>query len=192
LVCSHVISAVAPAFAVAAAVDRALPVPLHASPADVALYLHSHPLHIDPKKEPAVLNTGWSSMEDVKGKPGLIAFRVGETVVFALDAARLKKHARVGALHVQHLKSYEHMGTLQVTLTHVDGDAPQGCNATAQTVLASVAVDCQWMNHVSEVIVESISFTPPSAGCMCLNFTVAHSSVPRVENKIKLVGLVLY
>ena len=89
----------------------------------INIYTRGRPLHLstteDDDKPYRTRSSGWEAKEDVKGKPGYIATTVGASVTWTLPSSVVQQHMTFGRLHVVHLKSYAHMGLMQVDVVAV-------------------------------------------------------------------------
>ena len=170
--------------------------PLHASRSEINMYLYSKPLHVSAIRSSirdyiAKITPGWRVYEDVKGKPGLIAHTPGEMIRFVLNTVVVLKHMHVGVLHISFLKSYEHMGIVSVNLFSVDETDVSRNPYNVSELLAATIVDCLWEKQVSEVVVIELVFNISSyRKRLLIELTIA--ATLRVDNKIKLLGFLVY
>ena len=110
-IASQSLSAVAMLPGEAAAAYKPRP-PLHASAADVEIYLHARPFSISllfdgAKKIREADALGWTAYEDVPNKRGFIANTTGASAVWVLDPKTVAKHVLNGRMDITSLRSYE-------------------------------------------------------------------------------------
>lgn len=175
--------------------------PLFVSQSDINVYLLSNPMHIvtvqnADKVHRLTVSPGWRAMEDVRGKPGFISNHTGDVVVFFLSPKEVVKHAVVGMLHVALLKSYEHMGTMSVEVFRADAVSDKCSDDGKKESLGSQVIDSLWAKHVSEEEVVEVKFDAARGkakqSCLLIQVKIIASVPSRPENKIKLLGLVIY
>ena len=151
----------------------------------------------------SVTTSGWVAGEDVKGKPGLLAYNTSERVGYIISASTVKKHVLEKEVHFLFLHSYEHMGSARVEI--VQGkriDASDDCtivqNASVTVpspVVGMATVDCLWETHVSEAVVTEVPFSfidDDNNTCLVVSVETIESTPPRGENKIKLISFTIY
>ena len=175
-----------------------VPRPLYLDAEHSKLYRESGTLHASFNDETGlsacVANKGWAILEDKQGKPGLIAYNVTDQVSFMFPADNVKQNVVHGELHIRLLKSYEHMGIIAVTLSAVDTDG-SGCNiGVVGRPITETFIDCLWGSRTSVTSVEQLTFNASllQDSCLAVNFLVSEASPPRSENKIKLMGFLLF
>jgi len=158
------------------------------TPAEIQMYLAADALYLSlTQPESAryiIASSGFAVEEDVKGKPGLLAHAVGNSVTIGFAAEEVAAHAKLGWVHLSILRSYAQMGTLRLEVKRRDTDA----------VLNSALLDGLWEKHVSEVEVEALQFDSAAAlagGGLKVVCTVAQSSPARSQNKAKLIAVSL-
>jgi hypothetical protein len=141
----------------------------------------------------------WSVYEDRPLKPGLIALTAGASIAFRFSLAEVANFTGTGLVETTLLKSYEHMGMLDVTLRAEPcgggGGATVGELAAGSRLLASARVDCAWQQRISQQWTHELSFAAAAAevrvqgACLVLSYSVA--AVGRGENKVKLISAAL-
>ena len=104
--------------------------PLFASQTQMNIYGSSNPFYINlgstrPPQGYSIQSNGFESSMDVKEKLGFIATEVSSYASFVLPWAVVKKHCLRGMVKLEYLGSYEHMGTLRVSLSWLPDNA--GC-----------------------------------------------------------------
>jgi len=175
--------------------------PIFVSQSEIDSYLLSNPYHIvtvqnADKVHRLTASPGWRAMEDVRGKPGFISNNTGDIVVFFLSHKEVDKHCLVGMLHIASLKSYEHMGTMSVEIFRADEANGRCMNTATKERLGSQVIDSLWEHHVSEEEVAEVRFDAARAqahgSCLLIRVEIIDSVPSRLENKIKLLGLVIY
>lgn len=152
------------------------------------MYLAADALHLSlTQPESAryiIASSGFAVEEDVKGKPGLLAHAVENSVTIGFAAEEVAAHAKLGWVHLSILRSYAQMGTLRLEVRRSDTDA----------LLSSTLLDGLWEKHVSEVEVEALQFDSAAAlagGGLKGVCAVAQSSPARSQNKVKLIAVSL-
>lgn len=148
--------------------------------ADIARFVMAEPLFIDTTHTPPDNQDGqWSITEDVARKPGLICTIVGAKAEYVFEHGQ---HSWSGVLHVTHLKSYEHMGCIEINVT---------CRGRTVGIKSW---DTMWTEHISEAVFETVTFAPEecTGSSITLALRVVESTPPRAENKVKLFALTLY
>lgn len=112
----------------------------------------------------------WGVIDEGRGnrrKPGLISNTVGSSVLW-----HLAPHTTdCTSLHIEYLRSYEHMGKFEVSL----------CNGT------SITLDGRWDAHQSELQTDVLVSSMPANGDLCVKVKVLESG--RHENKVKITSL---
>jgi hypothetical protein len=113
----------------------------------------------------------WSiTDEGRKNKFGLLSTTPGSYFTFSIPS-------NAHNLYLTVLKSYEHMGILQVSLQ----------NCKEGYTFETQEIDCLWSSHASQNSVFSMEFEANS--CELMKFTVKESG--RAENKVKIISLVV-
>jgi hypothetical protein len=170
-------------------------VPYICQRSEIDLMVHANFLSVDAtKQKPVYTSADWSVFEDVKGKPGLIAFNTGATAMFGFDAAHCERKNLTGMLKLQLLKSYKDMGVVNVRLFSVPGGRVAadclrlGAVASSTKILgAERSIDCLWRERASVTVVETLQFPSSFDGCLCVNATITSTRAP--HNKVKLLYL---
>ena len=139
-------------------------------------------------------SSGFALDGDSRDRPGWIATnpKGGEYIEFIID---LPPH-ECYAIYLAVLKSYEHMGTFQVTVTDLLGQPQQQSQQTTSsaTTTTTQIIDSLWEPHISipsDVQITSDDETPP-AGCTgkCkVTITTNPEKSGRGGNKVKIVTL---
>merc|ERR1712039_441044 len=130
------------------------------------------------------------------GKPGFIASAVGAKVVLAISSAMqgVGHTGHTFAVDVGLLKSYEHMGTVNISFLVPSNRSTCTADALSQEkvrIISSTTVDCIWSAHASVYDVVAFSDLHVSADCMWVSFEIVPSAPPRIENKVKLLDITL-
>eukprot|EP00199_Chlamydomonas_sp_CCMP681_P000700 CAMPEP_0119105920 /NCGR_PEP_ID=MMETSP1180-20130426/3752_1 /TAXON_ID=3052 ORGANISM="Chlamydomonas cf sp, Strain CCMP681" /NCGR_SAMPLE_ID=MMETSP1180 /ASSEMBLY_ACC=CAM_ASM_000741 /LENGTH=480 /DNA_ID=CAMNT_0007091101 /DNA_START=685 /DNA_END=2127 /DNA_ORIENTATION=+ len=199
LILGHYLSAQQPLFPGQITPSYKKRAPLFVSQSEINVYLLSNPLHIvtmnnADKGHRLTASPGWRAMEDVRGKPGFISNHTGDVVVFFLSPKEVVKHVVVGMLHVALLKSYEHMGTMSVEIFRADETNGRCSDDDKKESLGSQVIDCLWAKQVSEEEVVEVKFALVKAkqSCLLIRVEIIASVPSRPENKVKLLGFVIY
>ena len=174
--------------------------PLFSTQSELQMYCNATPFPLATIREADVpfrlvnLSHGFVSMEDVPNKPGLISNVTGSTVVYQLKPQQISNNLKMGVLHVEHLRSYKHMGSFVMEVRSVNSTNGECGDVLTSTLLATKTIDSAWKELVSEVQVDEVRFDVGGMTdrCLILNVTIVPSSPPREENKVKLVGVVLF
>lgn len=137
--------------------------------------------------------------EDRPGKPGLIATTLNATATFHITGPQVSAHMLVGQLAIAVLKSYQHMGSVNVTVSSLPAVPGGGCAAASDSnliqILNSTVIDCHWVTKASQPTIQELPFdrgAVPKGHCLQVVFRVVPSVPARPEDKIKLLGLTLY
>eukprot|EP00413_Alexandrium_margalefii_P013544 CAMPEP_0204529074 /NCGR_PEP_ID=MMETSP0661-20131031/9862_1 /ASSEMBLY_ACC=CAM_ASM_000606 /TAXON_ID=109239 /ORGANISM="Alexandrium margalefi, Strain AMGDE01CS-322" /LENGTH=537 /DNA_ID=CAMNT_0051535081 /DNA_START=78 /DNA_END=1691 /DNA_ORIENTATION=+ len=140
--------------------------------------------------------SGFEFMEDVRGKPGLIAMDVGSEVTIGVAFIPQGGSAE---LQVGMLKSYAGMGVVRVSYAAAPTagnkcGSPSGIDNGLEFKSAG-EIDASWSLRVSihdfttlKLDLKGLSMTE---ACLWLNFRVVLASPPRDHNKIKLLDILL-
>ena len=172
--------------------------PLYLDAEDISLYSESNTLNAKFTDESdlstCVANQGWAIVEDKQGKPGLIAHNVTDRVSFMFSADDVKQNVIHGEMHIQLLKSYEHMGITAVTLSTVGTDGTSCNTGAGSRPIAETVIDCLWESRTSVTSVEQLRFDASllQGSCLTVQFLVSEASPLRLENKVKLLGFILF
>lgn len=169
--------------------------PLFASPDVVAMYATARPLRFPATldfrdarfrgcppggRDCAAAAAGWDYAVEPGGKAGLVSRTVGAVLGYHFDAAMLQQHARNGVLHVQALRSYEHMARMRVDLV-----------TPPNHTLASSTFDCAWAQPSSQGAELAVPFDA-AAALAAGSLAVALVNLGGGdENKLKVMALTL-
>mmetsp|Transcript_60265 Transcript_60265/g.171310 ORF Transcript_60265/g.171310 Transcript_60265/m.171310 type:complete len:517 (+) Transcript_60265:41-1591(+) len=137
-------------------------------------------------------SVGFSFAEDVPGKPGLLAYKVGMNLELGIPFKRTTVGKRIMA-NIGLLKSYEHMGVVNVTLG-VDAQGPnQKCARPSSPAKdpTRASLDCLWNKNISVYVGETLMVDADNLrqGCLRVHFQVVPAEAARAENKVKLIDL---
>jgi lysophospholipase L1-like esterase len=153
---------------------------------------------------PAVSSTaGWQFMADVPLKEGLVSTSVGDAFTFLVTPAERRKFCRFGVLALELLKSYRHMGVLNISIlalaAHGDGCAALPASGTAVELAAS-QINCSWDLHESVGVIEEMRL-PSAPRELCLAVTLSNAAAAgkgasgggsmEAEHKLKLYTVTL-
>jgi hypothetical protein len=190
-----------------------LPAPIFVKPDDLKMYEGASPLYVPTtvniSSQYLVANQGFSLYADHAGKVGFIATTIGSSFELVFQPSMVAAHALAGVVKVQYLGSYAHMGTMQLTLTSLSpvyssGSSPRcealSVNGTDQmgVWLANGTVDTLWDARVSITASYQLRFATQQINasstptCLSLLVKLVESSPPRIENKIKILGVILF
>lgn len=179
-----------------------VPKPKYVQQSEIDMYVLSNPLHVSTTKSADIPHrlgnsAGWNAMEDVPGKPGLIANKTGEFMMYFFLKSEVEEHAKVGTIHISLLMSYANMGTIEVTLFRTNeenGVCVGDPSSPGYLSLGSKTIDCLWEKIVSETQIIDINFSPGLVHQSCLLMKIATvSSIPiRESNKVKITGFMLF
>jgi hypothetical protein len=125
---------------------------------------------------PIAKSGNWTWLDERKGKAGLISRKIGDNITYPIPNLF---RANVGIIHVNLLKSYEHMGNLKVLISSSIGTLYEG------------VIDCKWDKHTSEGVVETIQFRVENNVSNIIVSFINETPV-RIENKIKLIYMTVY
>lgn len=120
--------------------------------ADLNLVLYANPLVISTKCDDSdkiylVQCSGWNYRAESNGKEGLITTDPKAVLIYRLTEDQVKTHLKVGAIHIQGLKSYEHMGAICIKLL------------SNNVMISEYYIDYLWEEKMSETFVDKIDFS---------------------------------
>lgn len=128
----------------------------------------------------ASISSGWKVFEDMPGKPGLIAYDIGENVTIRLPES--SSSMKWGFIHVLLLQSYAHMGSIEVSLS-------RGNYHT------NAIFNCLWNSKTSQSISQHLSYNvkkfKAAVGETILLLQIIPSVKTKDENKVKLNSLIV-
>ena len=173
------------------------------SQTDLNLVLFANPLVIPTRcdeidKSYLVECSGWMFKTESNGKEGLITIDPKAVLVYKLNEDQVKSHLKNGIIHIQGLKSYEHMGAICIKLSSED------------TLMSEYFIDYLWDQKVSETFVDKFDFSDhlskftqsiaPRAlttfeihiSVCSLETTTNSAKVSRIEHKIKLFRISIF
>lgn len=164
---------------------------------DLNLVLNTNPLVIatrcdETDKMFLVQCSGWSYKTESNGKEGLITFDPKAMLVYKLNEENINAHLKKGIIHLEGLKSYDHMGAVCVKVT------------SNGTQIAEFFVDYLWSQKISETFVDKFDFSdslskytqsiaPATMKELEISISVCSSQkATRKEHKIKLFRITIF
>lgn len=165
------------------------PKPHFASPALVAMYRDSKPLRFPTTLDShdaqfrscrnETCDNTWAYVVERGEKAGLVSRTIGSSVSYVFTPAMLEKHLRSGVIHIQALSSYEHMGSMLVTVS------------SHNLTLFNSSFNCSWSVPASQ----SVEFAAPFDKAQAFADNVLNLRITNLgggdENKIKLISITL-
>ena len=97
-------------------------------------------------------DSNWSVYEDWPGKPGFISTTVGSAFQISIPQSVVYAHLKSGHIHVEVLKSYEHVGMVKVSIGIHTTQPVYNPTETVYTYykLDQRVIDCIWADRSSQ------------------------------------------
>lgn len=121
---------------------------------------------------------------------GFISTTVGSSCELMALSSKAHRLSQSGYLQVFALRSYEHVGVLNVTLFSGPARDSQCILDAPRQVLGSMTLDCHWPFNVSEAGKVALKYkipTPVETTCLYVRLGVAESG--RKHNKVKVLSI---
>ena len=174
----------------------------------LAIHLNTHEIHkstTTPTTTTTTTNTTtnsnititsdshWAVYEDRPGKPGFISSTVGSTFQVSISKSIVYTHLKSGHIHIELLKSYEHVGRVNVSIgiqsntIHYTNNTTDTTDTTHSTTSSSTSVyhkldervvDCIWLDKSSQRSVEEFHINLGQVNTYMSPTTTAAAATP--------------